>query len=50
MVVDLGAAYKFAQKHTISLLINNITDENYYEKRGFNLQGRNLSVRYGLSL
>ena len=50
MVLDFGTSYKFAQKHTISLLVNNITDENYYEKRGFNLQGRNLSIRYGLSL
>lgn len=50
MVVDFGAGYKFAQKYTISLFVNNITDENYYEKRGFNLQGRNIAIRYGLSL
>jgi vitamin B12 transporter len=29
--------------------MNNITDENYYEKRGYNLAGRNFSVRYALS-
>lgn len=34
------------KKHTLSLLMNNIGDENYYEKRGCNLAGRNYSVRY----
>jgi vitamin B12 transporter len=48
MVMDLSAAYTYAQKHTLTLLVNNITDENYYEKRGYNMPGRNFSVRYGL--
>jgi len=46
MVADFGASYTFVMKHTLSLLANNITDENYYEKRGYNLAGRNFSVRY----
>lgn len=49
MTLDFGAGYTYKKKHTISLLVNNITDENYYEKRGFNLAGRNFSVRYNLS-
>lgn len=49
MVVDFYTAYTYARKHTLALFINNITDENYYEKRGFNLQGRNINVRYALS-
>jgi len=49
MTLDFGAAYTYKKKHTISFLMNNITDENYYEKRGFNLAGRNFSVRYSLS-
>lgn len=49
MTLDFGAAYTCKKKHTISFLMNNITDENYYEKRGFNLAGRNFSVRYSLS-
>jgi vitamin B12 transporter len=49
MTMDFGASYTYAKKHTVSLLTNNLTDENYYEKRGFNLQGRSFSLRYGLS-
>lgn len=49
MTIDLSAGYTYAKKHTITLLLNNITDENYYEKRGYNLQGRSFSLRYGLS-
>ena len=49
IVADLTAAYTYAQKHTISLLVNNLTDENYYEKRGFNLPGRNFTIRYGFA-
>lgn len=49
MVVDFGASYTYRKKHTISFLMNNITDENYYEKRGFNLAGRNFALRYGIA-
>jgi vitamin B12 transporter len=49
MVVDFSAGYTYAQKHTITLYVNNITDENYYEKRGYNLAGRNLALRYGFT-
>lgn len=49
MTMDFSAAYTYAQKHTLSLFVNNITDENYYEKRGFNLAGRNFALRYGFT-
>ena len=49
MTLDFGASYTFKKKHTLSFMMNNITDENYYEKRGYNLAGRNFSLRYGLS-
>ena len=49
MVVDFYAGYTYARKHTIGLFVNNITDENYYEKRGYNLQGRNISIRYSIT-
>jgi vitamin B12 transporter len=49
MTMDFAASYMYQKKHTISFLMNNITDENYYEKRGYNLAGRNFSVRYALS-
>lgn len=49
MVADFGASYTFEKRHTVSLLVNNITDENYYEKRGYNLAGRNFALRYNIS-
>jgi vitamin B12 transporter len=50
MVVDFYAGYTFAQKHLIGLFVNNLTDENYYEKRGYNMQGRNINIRYAITL
>ena len=46
MVMDFTAAFKIAGSHSIALKINNLTDENYYEKRGYNLPGRAVSIRY----
>ena len=46
MVMDFTAVFKVAEKHSLALKVNNITDENYYEKRGYNLPGRAVSVRY----
>ncbi len=49
MTLDFSAGYTLAGKHTISVLVNNLTDENYYEKRGYNLPGRNVLGRYTLT-
>ncbi|MES2731436.1 MAG: TonB-dependent receptor, partial [Bacteroidota bacterium] len=49
MVLDFVASYTVAQKHTIGLFVNNLTDENYYEKRGYNMPGRSVSLRYGFN-
>jgi vitamin B12 transporter len=49
MVLDFYAGYTYAKKHTLGLFVNNITDENYYEKRGFNLPGRNINIRYTIT-
>lgn len=46
MALDFTAQFNVAGGHTIALKINNLTDENYYEKRGYNLPGRAVSVRY----
>ena len=46
MTVDFSAGYTVAKKHTFSVLVNNLTNENYYEKRGYNLPGRSISGRY----
>ncbi len=49
MTLDFSAGYTLAGKHTLSVLVNNLTDENYYEIRGYNLPGRNVSGRYTLT-
>ncbi|MGG7665376.1 TonB-dependent receptor plug domain-containing protein [Dyadobacter sp. BHUBP1] len=46
MVLDFAAQFKIPGGHTVALKLNNVTDENYYEKRGYNLPGRTFSVRY----
>jgi vitamin B12 transporter len=46
MLLDLVASYTLTGHHTVGLYVNNLTDENYYEKRGFNMPGRTVSVRY----
>ena len=37
------------ERRTLSVLTNNLTDENYCTKRGYNLPGRNLTGRYTLN-
>ena len=49
MTLDFSAGYTLADHHTLSVLVNNLTDENYYEKRGYNLPGRNVTGRYTLT-
>ncbi|MDJ1485375.1 TonB-dependent receptor [Cytophagaceae bacterium YF14B1] len=49
MVIDMAASYTYAHQHTVSLLVNNLTDENYYEKRGYNMPGRNFTLRYSFT-
>lgn len=46
MVLDFAAQFRVAGGHTFAFKLNNVTDENYYEKRGYNLPGRAWSVRY----
>ncbi|HRE50189.1 MAG TPA: TonB-dependent receptor [Flavitalea sp.] len=46
MILDLTVNYTIAGQHVLSLRIGNLTDENYYETRGFNLPGRFTGVRY----
>ncbi len=47
MVLDWSTSVR-KDKHELGLMINNITDENYYEKRGYNMMGRNFLVKYTL--
>ncbi|HEX2203018.1 MAG TPA: TonB-dependent receptor [Longimicrobium sp.] len=46
MTVDFVTSVKVARGSEVSLLVDNLTDENYYEKRGFNLPGRSVRVRF----
>ena len=45
IVMNANAGYRF-KNHQFSLFVNNLTDENYYEKRGFNLPGRSFNLKY----
>ena len=48
IVMNANTGYRF-KKHLLSLFVNNLTDENYYEKRGFNLPGRSFTLKYTYS-
>ena len=47
LVTDLSLIVPVAEKTRMALSVGNLTDENYYEKRGYNMPGRNwrLSLR-----
>lgn len=45
MTLDLVSTMRLADRYAVSLLVDNLTDENYYEKRGFSLPGRSLRLR-----
>lgn len=48
MVLDWSASYLVGDRHQLTFALANLTDENYYEKRGYNLSGRSFSLRYTL--
>ncbi|HLP42409.1 MAG TPA: TonB-dependent receptor [Fibrobacteria bacterium] len=43
---DIALRLRFGRENGISLAVTNVTNENYYEKRGFNLPGRDYRVGY----
>ena len=45
LVLDATGGVKLADRLRLDLTVANLTDENYYEKRGYNLPGRALKVR-----
>lgn len=49
MVLDLATSVR-KDVHELALKVGNLTDENYYEKRGYNLLGRNFMLEYILHL
>ena len=50
MVLDCSTTIPVHKHNKLVLQVNNLTDENYYEKRGYNLAGRNFKISYALSL
>lgn len=49
MTADLAGSYNFTSHHQLTLTVANLTDENYYEKRGYSQSGRNFRLRYTYS-
>ncbi len=49
MTLDLAASYRMFGNHWINLQLSNLTDENYYEKRGFSMAGRAFRLRYSVN-
>ncbi|HEX2091232.1 MAG TPA: TonB-dependent receptor [Longimicrobiaceae bacterium] len=45
MTLDLVSTVRLAERYSVSVIVDNLTDENYYEKRGFNLPGRQVRLR-----
>lgn len=46
MTIDANITYRINSTHEVGLFADNLTDENYYEKRGYNLAGRNFKIKY----
>lgn len=49
-VADLSAIYKVRPKHTVLVMINNVFDAYYYEKKGYPLMGASFTLKYRLGL
>ena len=47
LVLDLVAGVRLPRGLRVDLLVSNVTDENFYEKRGYNLAGRVVQFRLG---
>lgn len=50
MTLDLVAGARLGRGLRTDLIVDNLTDENYYEKRGFNLPGRSIRLRISADL
>lgn len=48
LVTDFSMRVKVNEHHSVGATISNITDENYYEERGYNLPGRAFGLDYEL--
>ncbi|CAN5431731.1 TonB-dependent receptor [soil metagenome] len=50
MVLDLATSMRLGERSRLGLTVSNLTDENYYEVRGYNLPGRSLRLNLSLGL
>lgn len=46
LITDFSMQVQVTEHNAIGVQISNITDENYYEKRGYNLPGRTFGLTY----
>ena len=46
MTLDLAGTCNLSRHHQLGLTLANLTDENYYEKRGYSQYGRSFRLRY----
>jgi vitamin B12 transporter len=49
LVTDISMRVKVNEHHAVNAQVANMTDENYYEKRGYNLPGRSFGLGYEYS-
>jgi vitamin B12 transporter len=49
LVMDLSADVRVGDRYTIGARVENLTDENYYEVRGYPLPGRSLRLQAGVA-
>ncbi len=47
-VVDVSTTYQVHPRHAVILMVNNLADAHYYEKKGFPLQGASFMLKYRL--
>jgi outer membrane receptor protein involved in Fe transport len=48
LVLDASTSLRLGDRYRLGLAVGNLTDESYYEVRGYNLPGRNLMVQMGV--
>lgn len=49
LVFDFNASFPVTQKVSVGVVVNNILDENYTEKDGYNMPGRNFQLKASVS-
>jgi vitamin B12 transporter len=49
LVLDASTSLRLGERYRLGLAVGNLTDESYYEVRGYNLPGRNFTVQMGVA-